>query len=92
MSLKWQNTEKKENIKRWKTKEDSYIKTKLHKAVSRLDTFQARKEWHDIFKVLSGKKKSVAENTLPGKTSNIQNRRRNKEICRQTVIKGVHDH
>ena len=40
-----------------KKKEDSYIQRKPHKAISGFlsATFQARKEWHDVFKMLNRK-------------------------------------
>ena len=45
------------------------------------EILQARRNWHDIFKVLKGKK-SAAKNTLSNKVK-IQNKRRNKEFHRE---------
>ena len=33
------------------------------------ETLQVRKGWHDIFKVMKGKKKSTIKNTLPSKVT-----------------------
>ena len=45
------------------------------------ETWQARKDWHDIFRILN-EKKNVAKNTLSSKAV-IQNGRRDKELPRQ---------
>ena len=54
------------------------------------ETWQARRQWHDIFYVLNGKK-YAAKNTVYSKTI-IQNRRINKEFPRETKTKGIHNH
>ena len=47
---------------------------------------QARREWHDIVKVLNGKKKSAAKNTLSNKAI-IQYRRRDKSFTDKQKLK-----
>ena len=54
------------------------------------ETWQARKDWHDIFRILN-EKKNVAKNTLSSKAV-IQNGRRDKELPGQTENKRVCDH
>ena len=53
------------------------------------ETWKTRREWHDIFSVLNGKK-YAAKNTLSSKDV-IQNKR-DKEFSRQTKTKGINDH
>lgn len=50
-------------------------------------TLQARKEYHDIFKLL--KKKSATKKILSSEAV-IQNRRKNKEFLKQTKVKAIH--
>ena len=47
--------------------------------------WQARREWHNIFKVLNWKK-MAAKNTLPSKAL-IQNRRKDKQFSKQKLNK-----
>ena len=54
------------------------------------ETWQARKDWHEIFNVLN-RKKYAAENPLSSK-SVIQNRRRDKGLPKQTKTEGIHHH
>lgn len=54
-----------------------------------IETLLPRREWHDILKVLKGKKLTT-KNTLPYK--GIQNARKGKEFSRQAKSKGVHHH
>ena len=62
------------------------------------ETWQARKEWQEIFNVMN-RKKYAAENPLSSK-SVIQNRRRdkglpkqtNKQTSKQTKPEGIHHH
>ena len=54
------------------------------------ETWQARREWQEIFKLLN-RKKYAAKNPLSSKAV-IQSRRRDKSFPRQTKTKGVHDH
>ena len=53
-------------------------------------TWQARKEWQEIFNVMN-RRKYAAENPLPSK-SVIQNRRRDKGLLKQTKTEGIHHH
>ena len=53
-----------------------------------MEVWQARREWHDIFKVLNEKN---LQPRISSKSIN-QNRKRGKEIPRQTKTKGVPDH
>ena len=50
------------------------------------ETWQARKEWQEIFR-----KKYAAKNPLSSK-SVIQNRRRDKGLPKQTKTEGIHHH
>ena len=54
------------------------------------ETWQARKEWQEIFYVMH-RKKYAAENPLSSK-SVIQNRRREKGLPKQTKTEGIHHH
>ena len=54
------------------------------------ETLQARREWHDIFKELKGKK-STTKITVPGKDL-IQNWWRNKKLSRQAKVKRIQQH
>ena len=54
------------------------------------EIWQARRQWHDIFNVLKGKKYAT-KNTLSSKTF-IQNKKRDKEFPRQAKPKGVCEH
>ena len=54
------------------------------------ETWQARKEWQEIFNVIN-RKKYVAENPLSSK-SVIQNRRRDKGFPKQTKTEVIHHH
>ena len=53
------------------------------------ETWQARKEWQEIFSVMN-RKKYAAKNPLSGK-SVIQNRRRDRDFPKQTKTEGIHD-
>lgn len=55
-----------------------------------VETLQARNEWHDILKMLTGKKLTT-KNILPGKIT-IPTGRTNKEFPRWAKAKGVHQH
>ena len=55
------------------------------------ETWQARKEWQDIYIQCAELEKYPAKNSLSSKVV-IQNRRRDKKFPRQTKIKGVCDH
>jgi len=53
------------------------------------ETLQARREWHDLFKVLRGKK-MAAKNPVSNRLSfRIEEEI---EFPRQTKVKGVHHH
>ena len=53
--IKTENIKDKENIKSSKGKSTSYIQGNSIKAISWLaEILQARREWHDIFKVING--------------------------------------
>ena len=54
------------------------------------ETWQTRKNWHDILKVLNWKK-YVANNTLSSKAF-IENRSRDKEFPGQTITKAICEH
>ena len=54
------------------------------------ETWQARKEWQEIFNVMNRKKNAVND-PLPSK-SVIQNRRRDKGLPKQTKTEGIHHH
>ena len=51
-------------------------------------TLQARREWHDIFKVMKG---SATKNTLPSKTL-LQIWWRNQKLSRQVKVKRIQHH
>ena len=53
------------------------------------ETLQARREWHDMFKVMKGK--NLIENTLPSKTL-IQIWQRNQKLSRQAKVKRIQHH
>ena len=66
-----------------------YVRTPMRMSADfSADTLQARRECHDIFKVM---KKPTSKNTLPGKTI-IQISRRDKEFYRQVKAKIVEHH
>ena len=54
------------------------------------ETWQARKEWQEIFNVMN-RKNYAAKNPLSSK-SVIQNTRRNKGFPKQTKTAGIHHH
>ena len=51
------------------------------------ETLQPRREWHDIFNVMKGKK-TTTKNTLPSKTL-IQIYWRNQKLSRQAKVKRI---
>ena len=55
-----------------------------------IETWQARKEWQEIFNVMN-RKKYAAKNPLSSK-SVIQNRRRDKGLPKQTKTEGICHH
>ena len=80
--IKTENIKDKENIKSSKGKSTSYIQGNSIKAISWLaEILQARREWHDIFKVINGENLQ-SKNTLPGKTF-IQIWWEDQKFCRQ---------
>ena len=95
IKIKMVKVKEKEDPKSSERKTTCYVQGKCHTATSRFssETLQARREWHDIFRVPKGKKKKKASNQdfsiKQGYHSEFKERSR---VSKREKIKGVYHH